>query len=236
MLASLVALPAPAQADHRAEPPATVTLVGSLQDELGCGQDWAPGCAASGLSLTDDGTWALAADVPAGSYELKVAINGSWEENYGAGGEAGGANLPLVLEHTARLRFTYDDASHRIAFAPAERPSATPTDADRELAGTSLRSPLTRENFYFVMADRFANGDPANDAGGLSGDRMATGLDPTDKGFFHGGDIAGLSDRLDYISGLGTTAIWLTPSFKNRPVQGTGDQASAGYHLSLIHI
>ncbi|KRE92784.1 alpha-1,6-glucosidase [Nocardioides sp. Soil774] len=230
VLASLVALPAPAQADHRAEPPTTVTLVGSLQDELGCEQDWAPGCAASGLSLTDDGTWALTADVPAGSYELKVAINGSWEENYGAGGEAGGANLPLVLEHTARLQFTYDDASHRIAFAPAERPSATPTDADRQLAGTSLRSPLTRENFYFVMADRFANGDPTNDAGGLSGDRMSTGLDPTDKGFFHGGDIAGLSDRLDYISGLGTTAIWLTPSFKNRPVQGTGDQASAGYH------
>ena len=46
VLASLVALPAPAQADHRTAPPATVTLVGSLQDELGCAQDWAPGCAA----------------------------------------------------------------------------------------------------------------------------------------------------------------------------------------------
>ncbi len=40
----------------------------------------------------------------------------------------------------------------------------------------------------------------------------------------------GLRDQLDYIDGLGTTAIWLTPSFKNNPVQGEGANASAGYH------
>lgn len=227
---SLVVLPPPASAEHRETPPTTVTLVGSLQDELGCVDDWAPACAESALVPGDDGSWELDAELPAGTFAWKVALDGSWEENYGAGGEAGGADLPLVLEHPARLRFTYDDASHRVAVEPVDRPSGTPTRADRELAGTSLRSPLTRENFYFVMADRFANGDPTNDAGGLSGDRMATGLDPTDKGFFHGGDIQGLSDRLDYIEGLGTTAIWLTPSFENRPVQGTGADASAGYH------
>ncbi len=229
-LTSLVVLPPPASAEHREGPPTTVTVVGSLQDELGCAADWAPACAESALVQGDDGSWVLEADVPAGTYAWKVALDGSWEENYGAGGEAGGADLPLVLEHPARLRFSYDDASHRVAVEPAERPAATPTKADRDLAGTSLRGPLTRENFYFVMADRFANGDPTNDAGGLSGDRMATGLDATDKGFFHGGDIQGLSDRLDYIEGLGTTAIWLTPSFQNRPVQGTGADASAGYH------
>src|SRR5690606_29704232 len=86
------------------------------------------------------------------------------------------------------------------------------------------------ERFYFVMTDRFANGDPSNDTGGLDGDRLATGFDPTDKGFYQGGDLAGLRERLDYIEGLGTTAIWLTPSFLNRPVQGTGDDVSAGYH------
>ena len=40
----------------------------------------------------------------------------------------------------------------------------------------------------------------------------------------------GSPSKLDYIKGLGTTAIWLTPSFKNRPVQGTGANISAGYH------
>ncbi|WDZ84142.1 pullulanase-type alpha-1,6-glucosidase [Micromonospora cathayae] len=86
------------------------------------------------------------------------------------------------------------------------------------------------EQFYFVLPDRFANGDPRNDRGGLTGDRLKTGLDPADKGFYHGGDLKGLIDKLDYIEGLGTTAIWLAPIFKNRPVQGTGDDVSAGYH------
>jgi pullulanase-type alpha-1,6-glucosidase len=86
------------------------------------------------------------------------------------------------------------------------------------------------EQFYFVLADRFADGDPANNAGGLSGDRLSTGYDPTDKGFYHGGDLKGVINKLDYIQGLGTTAIWLAPVFKNRPVQGSGADISAGYH------
>ncbi|MEJ5945997.1 alpha-amylase family glycosyl hydrolase [Pseudokineococcus basanitobsidens] len=101
---------------------------------------------------------------------------------------------------------------------------------DRALARGSLREDLTRERFYFVMADRFENGDPTNDDGGYGGDRLVSGLDPTAKGFYHGGDLAGIRQRLDYIESLGTTAIWLTPSFLNRPVQGSGENVSAGYH------
>ena len=88
----------------------------------------------------------------------------------------------------------------------------------------------TAEQYYFVLPDRFANGDTGNDKGDLTGDRLATGYDPTDKGFYHGGDLAGVIDELDYIQGLGTTAIWLAPVFKNRPVQGSGSDVSAGYH------
>ncbi len=87
---------------------------------------------------------------------------------------------------------------------------------------------MTDENFYFVMADRFSNGDTANDDGGLGPDPMVSGFDPTKKGFYNGGDLAGLLDKIDYIQGLGTTSIWLTPSFKNKAVQ-TEDK-SAGYH------
>ncbi|WP_371796363.1 pullulanase-type alpha-1,6-glucosidase [Streptomyces sp. NBC_01718] len=110
----------------------------------------------------------------------------------------------------------------------APRPPGPPSDA--RLAAEPARHDLTREQFYFVMPDRFANGDPSNDRGGLTGSRSETGYDPTDKGFYQGGDLKGLTDRLDYIKGLGTTAIWLAPIFKNRPVQGTGKDASAGYH------
>ena len=90
--------------------------------------------------------------------------------------------------------------------------------------------PPENEIIYFVLPDRFENGDPTNDRGGLKGDRLQTGYDPTAKGFFHGGDLAGLTKRLDYIQGMGATAIWFAPIFKNKPVQGPKGNESAGYH------
>jgi len=86
------------------------------------------------------------------------------------------------------------------------------------------------EIVYFLLPDRFENGDPSNDRGGLTGDRLKTGFDPTSKAFFLGGDLKGLIARLDYIQGMGVTAIWLGPIFKNKPVQGARGDASAGYH------
>jgi neopullulanase len=86
------------------------------------------------------------------------------------------------------------------------------------------------EVIYFVLPDRFENGDVKNDKGGLKGDKFKTGFDPAHKGFFHGGDIKGLTNRLDYIQGMGITAIWFAPIFKNKPVQGGKGQESAGYH------
>jgi glycosidase len=86
------------------------------------------------------------------------------------------------------------------------------------------------EIIYFVMPDRFENGDQKNDRGGLKGDRLKTGYDPTHTGYWHGGDLKGLTRRLDYLQGLGITAIWFTPIFKNKPVQGPPGQESAGYH------
>ncbi|MFE6827744.1 pullulanase-type alpha-1,6-glucosidase [Streptomyces sp. NPDC057690] len=112
--------------------------------------------------------------------------------------------------------------------AHADSPPPPPSDA--RLAAAPARHDDTREQFYFVMPDRFANGSTANDEGGLTGSRLTTGYDPTDKGFYQGGDLKGLTRRLDYIKGLGTTSIWMAPIFKNRPVQGTGSNASAGYH------
>lgn len=87
-----------------------------------------------------------------------------------------------------------------------------------------------KEIIYFVLPDRFENGDPGNDRGGLSGGRLQTGYDPSATGFYHGGDLKGLTQRLDYIQGLGVTAIWLGPIYRNKPVQGPPGHESAGYH------
>lgn len=105
-----------------------------------------------------------------------------------------------------------------------------PPPSDAELAAQPARHDLTREQFYFVLPDRFANGSTANDRGGLTGDRLTTGYDPGDKSFYQGGDLKGLTERLDYIKGLGTTAIWLAPVFKNTPVTERSWGAAANYH------
>ncbi|HSO63603.1 MAG TPA: alpha-amylase family glycosyl hydrolase [Ornithinibacter sp.] len=226
---ALVAAPVVGAVPAEAET-SSVAVVGSLQDELGCPGDWDPACPDTELTqVGETSVYAGTFELPGGSYEYKVALNDSWDENYGAGGAFNGANLPLLLAGPTTVQFTFDDDTNLVSFAPADLDEDT-TRADRALAEDSLRSALTRERFYFVMADRFANGSTDNDLGGLTGGPLTTGFDPTHKGFYHGGDLKGISQKLDYIKDMGTTAIWLTPSFKNKPVQGGPGQESAGYH------
>ncbi len=236
-VAALLSTALPSSADHTAVPE-RVTLMGDLMSELGCDSDWSGDCTATDLLPVPakPGVFSNTFTVPAGDpaapydYVYKVRLNGSWTENYGdATFGLPDGNIPLSIDQTTTLRFTYDHSTHRVSVGPAE-PAGGLTDADRAMAGDSLREDLTRENFYFVMADRFDNGDPGNDTAGIGGSRLDHGFDPSDQAFFHGGDLQGLIDRLDYIEGLGTTAIWMTPSFKNKPVQGERGSESAGYH------
>ena len=108
---------------------------------------------------------------------------------------------------------------------------ASSQQAESESEVSALRARLPQDEvIYFLLPDRFENGDTRNDRGGLKGDRLRTGFDPSDKGFFHGGDLKGVERRLDYIQALGATAVWLTPVFANKPVQGPPGAESAGYH------
>ncbi len=86
------------------------------------------------------------------------------------------------------------------------------------------------EIIYFVLPDRFENADTSNDTGSISGNKLDHGFDASHKGFYHGGDLKGLTARLDYIQNLGATAVWLTPIFKNKAVQGTAGNESSAYH------
>ncbi|GIF77748.1 pullulanase-type alpha-1,6-glucosidase [Asanoa siamensis] len=105
---------APAFADHTPVP-TQVTLVGSLQSELGCPGDWQPECAATALAPVpgSPGLFRASFAVPSGAWEYKVALGGSWDENYGAGGAPGGANIALTAPGGV-VTFTYDHATHRI--------------------------------------------------------------------------------------------------------------------------
>jgi len=86
--------------------------------------------------------------------------------------------------------------------------------------------PGSGQVFYFVLTDRFANGSASNDHGNIAGGRDKDGFDPTVISHYHGGDLVGMTAKLDYIQKLGITAIWITPPFVNNPVQ----DGTAGYH------
>ena len=92
--------------------------------------------------------------------------------------------------------------------------NGTRTSEAPESAGTAtlhVASPDWRDQvIYFVMLDRFDDGDPGNN------DQGADEYDPTDGAKFSGGDFAGLTRRLEYIDGLGVTGIWITPPVANQ--------------------
>ncbi|HKA88597.1 MAG TPA: alpha-amylase family glycosyl hydrolase [Haliangiales bacterium] len=84
-------------------------------------------------------------------------------------------------------------------------------------------SPVWEEQvIYMVMIDRFADGDPTND------NQHKGEYDPTSLDKYSGGDLQGIINQLDYIQGLGATAVWITPPVANMwwdPLQQSG-----GYH------
>ena len=117
--------------------------------------------------------------------------------------------------------------------------AAGPASADATLdalASPSLRSAIASDQFYFVMTDRYRDGDPTNNTGGVSGALSQTGFLPESISYFHGGDLTGLtgdcraSDTSDQglarLKRLGFSAIWITPPFVQRTTQGD----SAAYH------
>ena len=91
------------------------TVPGSFQSELGCAGDWDPGCLRSWLQDPDENgiyTFETTA-LLAGSYEGKVALNESWDVNYGADGVLNGTNIvfSVPFDH-AKVTFSYDATTH----------------------------------------------------------------------------------------------------------------------------
>ena len=86
---------------------------------------------------------------------------------------------------------------------------------------------------YFAVTDRFFNGNPLNDDGDPENDVTAEGYNPNGPSSIHGGDFAGLTQKLDYLEELGVNTIWLTPIVDNidngLPTEVAGVD-SYGYH------
>ena len=81
---------------------------------------------------------------------------------------------------------------------------------------------------YLIMPDRFANADNTNDA---YADLRDKDTDRTNPYVRHGGDLKGISNRLDYLKDLGVTSIWMTPILENdMPKMQEGPWTMSGYH------
>lgn len=83
---------------------------------------------------------------------------------------------------------------------------------------------------YLIMLDRFSDGDPAN-----NDPPQSRGIyDRNNKFYYHGGDLQGVIDRLDYLKDLGITAIWLTPWYDNydhpNEIELKEGRPSTGFH------
>jgi len=89
-----------------------VNVPGSWQAASGaCEGDWDPACEGSALTLGDDGLYTGTFTVPAGDYEVKVALDGGWTINYGVDGAQDGDNYTFSLPADGSVTFTYDPAT-----------------------------------------------------------------------------------------------------------------------------
>ncbi|GIV72088.1 MULTISPECIES: alpha-amylase family glycosyl hydrolase [Caldilinea] len=110
----MAAAPTVSHASHTPAP-SSVTVAGSFQSELGCPGDWQPECTVTWLTYdAADDVWQAVFALPAGAWEYKAALNGSWDENYGANAQRNGPNIPLTLSAATSVKFYYDHKTHWI--------------------------------------------------------------------------------------------------------------------------
>jgi pullulanase-like protein len=96
------------------EQPAAVAVAGDFNTLLGAPENWAPQYDEAQMELDVlDQLWKLSADIPAGYYTFKIALNRSWDENYGAFGAFDGANHELHHDG-GQLTIRYDHRTRDI--------------------------------------------------------------------------------------------------------------------------
>jgi len=84
-----------------------VNLPGSWQSTVSdC--EWDPACGDTAMELGEDGLYYATFEIPTGDYEVKVALDGGWDTNYGVDGVAGGDNITFSVEEPGAVTFVYD--------------------------------------------------------------------------------------------------------------------------------
>ena len=135
-------------------------------------------------------------------------------------------NLPtslvaLALSASFVLLGCQPAETEKSSAATSEQTTVTKVVVEPKRFDTHIRD-VRDDVFYFVLPDRFNNANPENDNGSTHLEISQGGLDITSKWAFHGGDMQGIEEKLDYLQNLGVTAIWMTPILRNQATQLTG--------------
>ena len=137
-------------------------LPGNFNSEIGCPAtafddpgspgDWAPDCLQTLLQDPDgDGVYAfVTTKLPAGNYEGKVALNQSWNVNYGDGGAPGGGNIPFtVSKENAEVVFMWDSKTKVLTVSVAGAPTGNLSELSAYwVAPATILVPFGPENAY----------------------------------------------------------------------------------------
>jgi neopullulanase len=136
----------------------------------------------------------------------------------------------LKLEHTLRSGTVVCRATTPLGQASFELPIAKRQPTAQRFHGLN-----SDDVIYLILPDRFANGDPANDE-----PREFPGSHDRSKSrAWHGGDLRGIREHLDYLKALGVTTLWLTPVVKNGATEdyhgyGAVDLYAVDPHLGTL--
>ncbi|EIZ8253047.1 alpha-amylase [Escherichia coli] len=170
--------------------------------------------------LFRDGKYTLQIDTRSGTPTLMISIQNAAEPVANLVRECPKWDgLPLTLDVSATFpegAAVRDYYSQQIAIVKNGQITLQPAATSNgllllERAETDAPAPFDWHNatVYFVLTDRFENGDPSNDQSyGRHKDGMA------EIGTFHGGDLRGLTNKLDYLQQLGVNALWISAPFE----------------------
>ncbi|QIK84848.1 pullulanase-type alpha-1,6-glucosidase [Sanguibacter sp. HDW7] len=208
----------------------TVNIAGSLNSEMGCAGDWSADCADAVLTQQVGSVFSQTFTLPAGSYEYKVTIDGSWDENYGTDRTVGSGNIPLVLAKETAVTFVYDDASHFVDAIYAGGPSRIAVVAgtiqdqlgcagvwDPKCLGSWLQNHDRGGEVYVLQTNRLKKGSYSAKAALDLG--WAEAYPGSDLSFTVPKDYATMNFRLDLSTGEFTAAA-------DTSVAGEGARAS----------
>ncbi len=116
--------------------------------------------------------------------------------------------MQMLVKTTHIMRILFVTLLFSFATASAQPGASTPRASELNL---HVPSPDWRDQIiYFLMIDRFNDGDPGNN------DQGANEFDPGDSRKFSGGDLEGIIEKVGYIKDLGATAVWITPPVANQ--------------------